>query len=627
MSLSQRRSQRVPSTPAISKSSTSSISSGRAERSTRSHQKLPSPKRSMPPRSQSLEDLDDGVKSQPRRIRNGQEDIRANIGDEDEEEGEEEEVTRCICGHTDYPGLPASTLEALKLAANNNPETNSSSNLVPEDMGGLFIQCDICKVWQHGGCVGILDEGMSPEEYFCEQCRKDLHKITTAPNGQKYSRYLPVQDADSPPASPEPADRDGHVKKPKNPKTRPSAEALAHKRRLTMNSRDAAYDEVEQLRRAIEESKKVGGGAVDSGSRRNKRSRSGSEEHGIKRQRTTSGSSSSPSNIKKSQEGVESEDDAGLAGNQNDGAKKIRGAAARNHREKELRDREKEREKERADAAGRRKGRAERAERRRGDDSDPSEEHQSRTTTFKASDPSINKHSNSSRPSPDTPPASQDVPPPKTSHKKTGRPPARRGRVGRNQYTRDRDMRLDAPHNVHSHHGSLDAMDHSPRRSRSRDPTRTERGNTPLLNGNGGHYGVWGEGGRPSKPKHMNPNRTSMNEMKRRVAGILEFVGRTQVEMVGEANGKMDGNGRSPNDGDSHHSGSADRNNDASPGREKQKQQQALAKGLMDSLGGLTDEGVGDKEFAGLGSVEMMEVLMRKLIRWQRDHGKWGEKS
>ena len=137
----------------------------------------------MPPRSQSLEDLDDGVKSQPRRIRNGQEDIRANIGDEDEEEGEEEEVTRCICGHTDYPGLPASTLEALKLAANNNPETNSSSNLVPEDMGGLFIQCDICKVWQHGGCVGILDEGMSPEEYFCEQCRKDLHKITTAPNG------------------------------------------------------------------------------------------------------------------------------------------------------------------------------------------------------------------------------------------------------------------------------------------------------------------------------------------------------------------------------------------------------------------------------------------------------------
>lgn len=61
--------------------------------------------------------------------------------------------------------------------------------------------------------------------------------------------------------------------------SRPSAEALAHKRRSTMNSRDAAYDEAEQLRRAIEESKKEGGApSVENGSRRNKRSRSDSEE-------------------------------------------------------------------------------------------------------------------------------------------------------------------------------------------------------------------------------------------------------------------------------------------------------------------------------------------------------------
>lgn len=46
-----------------------------------------------------------------------------------------------------------------------------------------------------------------------------------------------------------------------------------------MNSRDAAYDETEQLRRAIEESKREGGsGRVDTGSRRNKRGRSDSEE-------------------------------------------------------------------------------------------------------------------------------------------------------------------------------------------------------------------------------------------------------------------------------------------------------------------------------------------------------------
>jgi hypothetical protein len=31
--------------------------------------------------------------------------------------------------------------------------------------------------------VGIMSEDASPDEYFCEQCRKDLHKIYTAANG------------------------------------------------------------------------------------------------------------------------------------------------------------------------------------------------------------------------------------------------------------------------------------------------------------------------------------------------------------------------------------------------------------------------------------------------------------
>lgn len=54
---------------------------------------------------------------------------------------------------------------------------------------------------------------------------------------------------------------------------------MSGKRRSTMNSRDAAYDEAEQLRRAIEESKKQGGStSVDTSIRRGKRSRSDSEE-------------------------------------------------------------------------------------------------------------------------------------------------------------------------------------------------------------------------------------------------------------------------------------------------------------------------------------------------------------
>lgn len=83
-----------------------------------------------------------------------------------------------------------------------------------------------------------------------------------------------------------------------------------------------------------------------------------------KRQRTGSDSSSLPSDSKTLLPNVDSDE-----GDQSTKApavshKKMRGAAARNHRDKEIRDREEKRERERADAAGRRKGRA---ERRRGD--------------------------------------------------------------------------------------------------------------------------------------------------------------------------------------------------------------------------------------------------------------------
>lgn len=79
-----------------------------------------------------------------------------------------------------------------------------------------------------------------------------------------------------------------------------------------------------------------------------------------KRRRTGSGSSS-PSNGKAFLQDANSEDEGDTGSKSGEGGyKKIRGAAARNHRNKELREREEKRERERADAAGRRKGRAER---------------------------------------------------------------------------------------------------------------------------------------------------------------------------------------------------------------------------------------------------------------------------
>lgn len=185
-----RTTQPVHSVPHHTNSSTSSISSGRAERSTRSHHKLVSPQTSIPPRSLSLDDLEDPTRPQSQRSKNGHEQLKPDLtialGDEEDEEIEEEGVTRCICGHQEYPGLPGCNREAAKIALKLNVDPKSTTiaaETFPEDAGGLFIQCDTCKVWQHGGCVGILDEPMSPEEYFCEECRKDLHKITIAPNG------------------------------------------------------------------------------------------------------------------------------------------------------------------------------------------------------------------------------------------------------------------------------------------------------------------------------------------------------------------------------------------------------------------------------------------------------------
>src|SRR5438034_7929362 len=203
--MTPRRSSRARTTqppPVImqhTNSSSSSNSLSRAERSTRSNNKISSPHRASTQRSQSLDDPDVGVKSDLPHTRHRQrgrdddenDEILKLAGEEyDEEDGDEEEITRCICGQQDYPGLPLGSREA----ANRSTTVKSgikdelgysaaASDILSEDAGSLFIQCDSCKVWQHGGCVGIMDEAMSPDEYFCEECRKDLHKIVSGLNG------------------------------------------------------------------------------------------------------------------------------------------------------------------------------------------------------------------------------------------------------------------------------------------------------------------------------------------------------------------------------------------------------------------------------------------------------------
>ena len=306
-----RRSSRArttqPDPPQLhhSNSSASSSSHSRAgERNTRSnHPKIPSPKRSSANRSHSLDDGGLSATRHRQRIRGGatqDEDDFEDAEDDAEDEEGDEEVTRCLCKQQEYPGLPSSRREVLNSRGRPSRDEGgvpSTGNAIPDDVGSMFIQCDTCKVWQHGGCVGIMNESMSPDEYFCERCRKDLHRIRPEPNGlvelvprwiwaplliqmnvcRRYSsQYLPVA-----PASPDPSSRGSTSDSSRRPKDRKSrqteATAAIFKRRSTNNSRDAAYDEEEQLRRAIEESKEASRTTPDEAARRGKRGRSDSE--------------------------------------------------------------------------------------------------------------------------------------------------------------------------------------------------------------------------------------------------------------------------------------------------------------------------------------------------------------
>ena len=204
-----------------------------------------------------------------------------------------------------------------------------------------------------------------------------------------------------------------------------------------------------------------------------------------------------------------------------------------------------------------------------------------------------------SQASPNTP-TPQEPTPARPSTRKSGRPPARRGRVGRNQYTKDRDTNGTGTE--------------SPRRGQSHDIG----GDSPRVGYSGinGIHVNGGDTGRPSKPRHMHPQRTTMNEMKRRVAAILEFISRMQVEMAVASE-----NASTP-------TGNGDRS------------QGLLLKSMVDQIdnampstisdGGEsapTDNGdVGEKDFKDLSSVEMMDVLTRHLLKWQQEYGKFGER-
>ncbi|KAJ5100464.1 Zinc finger PHD-type [Penicillium angulare] len=632
--MSPRRSSRARTTqpsPALlqhTNSSGSSVSLNR-ERSTRSNHKNPSPQGSSTHRSQSIDDGENGSRTdlpqtrQRQRARDDDDEPPREEDEDDMDDDEEEEVTRCLCGQQDYPGLPLSRREALGRSIVKpepvHPPTDSS-DLMSDDIGSMFIQCDLCKVWQHGGCVGIMDEETSPDEYFCEECRKDLHRIRGEANGSRSSTYLPVAPPPPPPApplaaaasSPAPSSRaSSHdsSRRSKDPKSRKSEDAANTKRRSTMNSRDAAYDEEELIRRAIEESKEDTKSLPDdtSTTRRGKRSRSASEANrqGVKRQRTASPSPAAASKHSNTVSQPPSDDESNKAkstngtgnGNGNGNGTRRQRATSRGQRDKEP---------PKTDEAPIETETVENGLRRKKEIiavklNCTESEQEPASPTKPAAPPAPEPEQQPAQPSPNTP-TPQEPTPARPSTRKSGRPPARRGRVGRNQYTKDRDVNgtgtgTESPRRGYSHDIGAD----SPRVGHGANGTQINGGDT----------------GRPSKPRHMHPQRTTMNEMKRRVAAILEFISRMQVEMAvaSENSSTPTGNG----DGD--------------------RAQGLLLKSMVDQINSAmpstisdagesapTDAGDNEKDFKDLSSLEMMDVLTRHLLKWQQEYGKFGER-
>ncbi|KAH9861436.1 hypothetical protein J1614_011182 [Plenodomus biglobosus] len=547
--MSPRRSSRArttqppPSVATAPSVSSSSGSSARADRGSRPNPKQSSPQKSSTPHSLSSEEPEDvsrGAQLEPpltrRRTReqdNDEDDSTKLEDDLDDEMAEEDEVTRCLCGFQDYPGPPS-------------------------DAGGLFIQCDICKVWQHGGCVGIMEEAASPDEYFCEECRKDLHKVMSSSKGWKYSRYIPVYDQQQGKnrkssiskdieRQPSVGEKDRNDRNDRN--ARASVDSFG-KRRSTMNSR-AAYDEDEVLRKVLEESKHEGTAVSENGNRK-KRSRDDSEETKteVKRQRTSSRSpSASPV--------LESEDDSTKASAPK---QKPRGAAARSQRDKEHR--EKEREKERNDAANRRKGRA---ERRKGDEMDDSEP----TPPPTVEEPAMLPAATESAPPDITPTELKPAPAPRRG----GRPPQKaRGRLGRNQYSRD---------TMPATNGT------SPKDDNGQSPQASATNG--VSNGHDSSDGTAGH--KPAKSKNWRLQKLSWNDIRRPAGAMQNYIAQRQVEMAGE---------KQPSVAPAVQPPSATTNGAA--------QSEQPAKGDGGDLG----------NFKNLSTTQMMDFLSRDLVHWQQ---------
>ncbi|KAG7098596.1 hypothetical protein E1B28_000521 [Marasmius oreades] len=144
------------------------------------------------------------------------------------EEEEEQGITRCVC---------------------------SSTGEDDPDAGEFMVQCETCKVWQHGLCMGFESEDqLHDDDYYCEQCRPELHTELLKKLSKRARQSSTTSHHTAVPTS----STTFRSHSPTHTSKQPS------KRRNTMNSRDAAFDE--NLKEILESSAAEAGTGLETAS-------------------------------------------------------------------------------------------------------------------------------------------------------------------------------------------------------------------------------------------------------------------------------------------------------------------------------------------------------------------------
>ncbi|KAF8463842.1 hypothetical protein BDZ91DRAFT_293126 [Kalaharituber pfeilii] len=473
----------------------------------------------------------------------------------------DEEVTRCICGFQEYQG---------------EDEQADTSD-------GWFIQCDRCYVWQHGCCVGITDKALAPENYFCERCRPELHKLIIKPHGPKTSLYLPLHQEASPTESTQ------HYKD------------MPTKRRSTMNSRDAAYDEA-VLQRVLEESKsdaKLSSSRNGTRGRKRGTSEGSDEQKEYKRARTSDSDTPTTGTVDSGDDKI----DRGTGSSST--SKKGRNNTTRTTTvtttatTTTTTTTSSKRTITRSKAAEKKDSKK--------DDSEHSDEFSVRANGRN------NKITTASTPTEETsPPLVTEVVVPDTPQqsKRTSRTNNNHGRRkgnNKNNYRQSED-----PHETVTSPAMTRDASQNGQEKNSIAQTKEE---PPQVNGTIE---------KPSKPK-IPQAKTSITDMNKRVNAIMEFIQRTQLEMANEKQRTyiVKASINSP------------RVNKTQPIKDTAMADAPSFNGVTSAVPQITINGNSEKQetsvvsalngnvdFSNMHSTEIMDVLTRKLVHWQQTFGK-----